>query len=549
MREFVDPEIMSRYDTFMQTPTGQLVLKTVDDMSKSLAYTPAPTDFDNWNKAMAERRDFVGGLLVETAAKVRETAVNKLAAARSSFILFLSLLGAFVLIAIGLMVAIASVLSGAIRTIGQRMTALAEGDADSAIPYVTRKDEIGGMARSVEVFRESAIRNRELEAGAEANRAAAERQRAEAQKLAEAEAEERLAKATGALATGLKRLASGDLLCEINEQFAPQFEALRHDFNASVSQLRDALVAVGQSATVVTSGSGEISQASDNLAKRTEQQAASLEETAAALEEITANVTATSKRTGDARDLVRDTKTRAEKSGIVVSNAVTAMEKIEHSSRQIGQIIGVIDENRLPDQPSGAECRRRGGPCGRGRQGLCGRCPGVRELAQRSANAAKEIKSLIGNSEVAVSEGVKLVNDTGEGLTAIAQLVQAIKRAYGCHRDGCAGTVRWSGRSQFCRQPHGPGDPAECGDGGGNECGRRRSRSGKQQARIAALHLPAWQSRSGVAADGKRHAVGLGWRKLSGCGAQPRAFASCAVPCSGSRRCRRPRRSSRSGQG
>ncbi|SMC59735.1 methyl-accepting chemotaxis protein [Rhizobium sp. RU36D] len=434
VREFVDADIMSRYDTFMQTPTGQLVLKTVDDMSKSLAYTPAPTDLDNWTKAMAERRDFVAGLLVETATKVRETAVNKLEAAQSSFILFLSLLGAFVLVAVGLMVAIASVLSGAIRTIGHRMTALAEGDADSAIPYVARKDEIGDMARSVEVFRESAIRNRELEAGAEANRAAAERQRAEAQKLAEAEAEERLTKATGALATGLKRLAAGDLLCEINEQFAPQFEALRHDFNASVSQLREALVAVGQSATVVTSGSGEISQASDNLAKRTEQQAASLEETAAALEEITANVTATSKRTGDARDLVRDTKTRAEKSGVVVSNAVTAMEKIEHSSRQIGQIIGVIDEiafqTNLLALNAGVEAAR----AGEAGKGFAVVAQEVRELAQRSANAAKEIKSLIGNSEVAVSEGVKLVNDTGEGLTAIAQLVQAINE----HMDAIA---------------------------------------------------------------------------------------------------------------
>jgi methyl-accepting chemotaxis protein len=322
----------------------------------------------------------------------------------------------------------------AITSLTASMGALAAGDTRSVVPFADRKDEIGDMARSVEVFRQSAIRNGQLEADAETNRVRAEQQRIETQRRAEAEAEERLSQATGSLAEGLRRLASGDMLCEIDAQFAPQFEALRHDFNTSVSQLRDALLSVGQSVATVTSGSGEISAASDDLAKRTEQQAASLEETAAALEEITVNVVSTSKRTAEARDLVRSARTQANQSGAVVRNAVAAMERIEQSSKQITQIIGVIDEiafqTNLLALNAGVEAARAG-EAGRGFAVVAQE---VRELAQRSAKAAKEIKSLIGNSATAVSEGVKLVSDTGEGLSAIEGLVQTMN----AHMDAIA---------------------------------------------------------------------------------------------------------------
>lgn len=306
------------------------------------------------------------------------------------------------------------------------MGQLAEGNLHAVYAGAERKDELGDMARAVEVFRLAAIRNRELETEAEENRRRVEAERVELQRRAEEDANERLNKATGSLAAGLKRLASGDMLCEINEQFSPQFEALRHDFNTSVSQLRDALLSVGQSVAVVNGGSGEISGASDNLAKRTEQQAASLEQTATVLEEITANVKMTSRRTVEARDLVRDARGKADHSGVVVDNAVRAMQRIEHASGQIGQIISVIDEiafqTNLLALNAGVEAARAGDAG----KGFAVVAQEVRELAQRSANAAKEIKVLIGNSEVAVSEGVKLVNDTGDGLSSIADLVLQI---------------------------------------------------------------------------------------------------------------------------
>lgn len=308
----------------------------------------------------------------------------------------------------------------------QIMGRLAHGDIDNNDVATGRKDEIGDMEQAVEVFRQSAIRNRELEAAEEEARGRAERERLEMQRAAEAEAQARLVEATSTFASSMKRLAAGDLLCELHEPLSSQFEALRQDFNSSVRQLRETLASVGHSVSTVTGGSKEVSSASDDLSRRTEQQAASLEETAAALEQITANVTSTSRRAGEARDVVRNARDRADSSGNVVRNAVSAMEKIENSSKQISQIIGVIDgiafQTNLLALNAGVEAAR----AGEAGKGFAVVAQEVRELAQRSANAAKEIKSLIGNSEIAVSEGVRLVNDTGTGLAEIAGLVQSI---------------------------------------------------------------------------------------------------------------------------
>ncbi|MFN7024417.1 MAG: methyl-accepting chemotaxis protein [Pseudorhizobium sp.] len=308
------------------------------------------------------------------------------------------------------------------------MRKLAGGDLSVVIPASGRSDEIGEMARAVEVFKDAALHNKALEAQAEENRKTAEIERIAFQEKAEREAEERLTQATSGLARGLKALAAGNMACEISEQFSQQFESLRHDFNSSVLQLRNALESVSHTALSVRSGSGEISTASDQLAKRTEQQAASLEETAAALEEVTTNVKQTSERASEAREMVRHASSRAESSSDVVSHAVEAMKKIEMASGQITNIVGVIDQiafqTNLLALNAGVEAAR----AGEAGKGFAVVAQEVRELAQRSASAAKEIKLLIGNSEAAVTQGVTLVNDTGAGLSEIASLVKAINQ-------------------------------------------------------------------------------------------------------------------------
>jgi len=426
MRAFLSPKLIAQYDAYFQTADGQLITNTMKALDSLKPYTPGADDNTAWVRAMENRRTFTSGIIAQAANELRQLGDEKSSDAASSLQMLFAALAIFIVAVIGLSVMIARSLSGSIRKIGDRMASLASGNTEEAIPYSDRRDGIGDMARSVEVFREAAIRNLQLEAEAEATRRRSEAERLEMQRQSEADAEAKLIQATGALAANLRRLAAGDMLCEVNEALAPQFEGLRQDFNTSVRQLRDALLSVGNSVATVTSGSREISDASDNLSKRTEQQAASLEETAAALEEITANVVSTSKRTGEARDVVRDARTRADQSGQVVRNAVAAMERIEKSSQQIGQIIGVIDEiafqTNLLALNAGVEAAR----AGEAGKGFAVVAQEVRELAQRSANAAKEIKALISNSAVAVGEGVKLVSETGEGLSVIEQLVQTV---------------------------------------------------------------------------------------------------------------------------
>ncbi|EJC64619.1 PAS domain S-box [Rhizobium leguminosarum bv. viciae WSM1455] len=232
--------------------------------------------------------------------------------------------------------------------------------------------------------------------------------------------------AVNTIGAALTKLAQGDLSFSIDQPFAPDFEGLRNTMNEALAQMRNTLSDVARSTDQIDTGTREISQSAEDLSKRTEQQAASLEETAAALDEITVNVNNAAKRAEEARHAAATASENAERSGKVVADAVGAMSRIENSSNQISNIIGVIDEiafqTNLLALNAGVEAARAGDAG----KGFAVVAQEVRELAQRSAQAAKEIKGLIRNSSDEVSTGVKLVSETGESLRTIQQNIVVV---------------------------------------------------------------------------------------------------------------------------
>ncbi|TWF50301.1 methyl-accepting chemotaxis protein [Neorhizobium alkalisoli] len=233
-------------------------------------------------------------------------------------------------------------------------------------------------------------------------------------------------RAVGEIAGSLHALSEGDLTARIEKPFIPTLEQIRVDLNGALEKLSQAMKAVGSNAEGIASGSGEVRQASDSLSARTEQQAAAVEETAAALEEITRAVADSAKRAEEAGALVLRTKSGAEHSGSIVRTAVGAMGEIAKSSREISSIIGVIDEiafqTNLLALNAGVEAAR----AGEAGKGFAVVAQEVRELAQRSAQAAKEIKTLINTSSEQVTRGVGLVDETGKALEQILVQVAEI---------------------------------------------------------------------------------------------------------------------------
>jgi methyl-accepting chemotaxis protein len=367
--------------------------------------------------------------LAQIQQRHQEIAAERLARRQAASRLAKLLLAGGAVLAIAAAAAMAWLLSRVVAKPVVEMTGtmrkLADGDNTVEVPGAGRGDEIGEMAGAVQAFKDAAIEKLRLEGmtAEQAKAAEEERKRVEAQK---AEAARQLSIVVDSIGTGLEKLAAGDLVFRIEQPFADEYEKLRTDFNGAMGQLQDTMKVISGNVRGMRSGTDEISSAADDLSKRTEQQAASLEETAAALDEITATVRKTAEGANHARDVVNTAKSDAERSGEVVRQAVEAMTEIEKSSSQISQIIGVIDEiafqTNLLALNAGVEAARAG-DAGKGFAVVASE---VRALAQRSADAAKEIKTLISASTEQVGQGVSLVGETGEALTRIVAQVADI---------------------------------------------------------------------------------------------------------------------------
>ncbi|MEO0930266.1 MAG: HAMP domain-containing methyl-accepting chemotaxis protein [Pseudomonadota bacterium] len=322
----------------------------------------------------------------------------------------LQLLVAFVLFACMLGCAtflLRRILGQPLGRLEQAMQAVASGNYQSEILDTDRNDEIGRLAANLDHMRNG------LDAAAHAAETASADQQEQKDVIA-------------TLTAGLKKLAAGDMTVRIDQQFSEKYKQLKEDFNDASLTLHDTLQSVVDNARLIQQEAEDIGRQSGELSQRTETQAATLEETAAALDELTGNVKTAAEGAKEVETIVHQTRSEADESGEIVKETVTAMSEIESSSRQISTIISVIDDiafqTNLLALNAGVEAARAG-EAGRGFAVVASE---VRELAQRSSEAAQQIKDLITGSSEQVARGVKLVDETGAALTAITERVANI---------------------------------------------------------------------------------------------------------------------------
>ncbi|CVI64493.1 methyl-accepting chemotaxis protein (plasmid) [Agrobacterium leguminum] len=353
----------------------------------------------------------------QTAGAEREQA-NNISVGTTGLGILVSIIGG---------IALVLTLQRPIGHITAAMRRIADGALDTSISGEQRFDEIGDMARALGIFKENAISKIRIEEQSDEERQAAEleRQRNDAEKH---EMDRQIEYAVNELAAGLERMSQGDISTTIDTPFIGRLEQLREDFNGSMLRLQATMSQIRDNVQMIQGNGNQMAQSAEDLAKLTEHQAASLEETAAAVDEITVIVRSSAERAIDAEQIVRQAKRSADDSAVVVSNAIDAMGRIESASRQIEQIIGVIDEiafqTNLLALNAGVEAAR----AGEAGMGFAVVAQEVRELAQRSAKAAKEIKGLINKSTSEVSSGSQFVQETGTVLAKISTQIVAVSQ-------------------------------------------------------------------------------------------------------------------------
>jgi methyl-accepting chemotaxis protein len=405
-------------------------------LKQLMANEPPGITVEQWSPNSVSKLALTLGLATAALDAAKEQAASQSSIAWHDLLVQVALLIAACGLAGGMMFFVSRHVTGPLGAIQGAMLKLAGGDFEVVLPGLDRKDEIGAVANAVERFKVLAVEKAHDEANAamarqkvEADRhAEAARVEAEAQAKVAAErakVSEEQAHAFRTLGAALGRLADGDFTIRLADDIPQAYAEIRDDFNRAIERLHETIQAVAASTHEVANAAGEISTATTDLSQRVEEQAASLAETSASMEEISSTVQTNAKNAQQANELTSSTQGVADRGGKVVADAVTAMSRIEESSRQISDIITVIDEiarqTNLLALNAAVEAARAG-DAGRGFAVVASE---VRSLAQRSSEAAKNITDLIAKSSDRVKEGVGLVNRAG---TALTEIVASIKQ-------------------------------------------------------------------------------------------------------------------------
>ena len=311
---------------------------------------------------------------------------------------------------------------------------IAGGSLELNVPSADRQDEIGEIGQAVVTLRNAALEKGRIEQGQQAQ---LQRQQAEEQRRIEQEAQAKTdaerariadeqARVVGSIAAGLKSLAEGNLAYRMDEVFVGAYEQIRQDFNLAAERLQETIKAIVEAARQIAGASHEISSGTTDLSQRTESQSAVLEKTSASMEEISTTVRQNAENAQHANQITAETRDVANRGSEVVGKTIKSMSHIEESSHKIADIITVIDEIARQTNLLALNAAVEAARAGEAGRGFAVVAAEVRSLAQRSAQAAKDIKTLITNSFGEVQEGVSLAGQAG---AALSEVVGSVNKA------------------------------------------------------------------------------------------------------------------------
>jgi len=450
--------------------TEQITIRRLTDQYRTAFVTlgearlGTEVEMKKLSDAFAEVSPKLDALAKQMEDGAQADAATAAAVQSRTFSVMLLTIGAVVLLMVGLTVLIGRSIITPITAMTGAMGSLADGKLDTVVPALERRDEIGEMAKAMQVFRQSAIDKQRMEvesrAAEEAQRLAEEAQRrheaaivAEVAEVAKAasggdldrridllgkdgfllnlcEGVNTLLALTGValkdVAGVLSAVAEGDLTKRITNAYGGLFDQLKGDVNKTADKLSEIVGNINAASTQITSAAGEVAAGSQDLSERSEQQASALEETAASMEELAATVRANAGNAQQANQLAAGAREVAAGGGQVVGDAIAAMGRIESSSQKIGDIVGMIDEIAFQTNLLALNAAVEAARAGDAGKGFAVVAQEVRNLAQRSAQASKEIKTLIGESTLEVKSGAELVKGAGKTLEDILSSVKRV---------------------------------------------------------------------------------------------------------------------------